>query len=130
MLAVELAKRAALETNPQIELTVLESAEDALEWLNSIKGDCRPKVIVLDLKLPKLDGLAVLRMLRMHEITCDIPVVVFSDAYTHEEVLLSYKVGANTFVNKPTDLAEFRNFLSDRLLYWMQPREPEISHAG
>lgn len=123
--AVELARNAAIKTCPEIDLRVLESVEVALDWLEAEPKEVLPSVIVLDLKLPKLDGLAVLRKLRMHQVTRDVPVVVFSDNFTHDDVLLSYRVGANTFLNKPLDLGQFCELMGERLRYWTQPRQHE-----
>jgi CheY-like chemotaxis protein len=85
-----------------------------------------PHIILLDLKLPKLDGLAVLRMLRIHDATRDIPVVVYSAEYTQDDMRMSYQVGANTFVAKPTDIAQFSEFLLERLVYWKHPLQREL----
>ena len=128
-LEVELARRAAVESCPAIELMVLGSADAVLDWLRGAKKENIPHLILLDLKLPKLDGLAVLRKLRMHDATRDIPIVVFSAAYTQDDVLMSYQVGANTFVSKPADLEQFSKFLCEQLEYWMHPRQREMFFA-
>jgi len=121
---IDLARRAAVESCPEIELMVLDSADAVLDWLSGrvAKKENTPHIILLDLKLPKLDGLGVLRKLRKHVATRDIPIVVFSAVYTHDDLLMSYQVGANTFVAKPTDLAQFREFLREQLEYWRHPR--------
>ena len=128
---VDLARRAAVESCPEIKLMVLESADAVLDWLSErvAKKEKIPHIILLDLKLPKLDGLAVLRKLRMHDATRDIPIVVFSAVYTQDDVLMSYQLGANTFVAKPADLAQFSEFLREQLEYWMHPRQREMLFA-
>ncbi|MBI3478822.1 MAG: response regulator [Nitrosomonadales bacterium] len=126
---VDLARRAAAECCPEIELKVLESVDAVLDWL----GDTRkkaPYLIMLDLKLPKLDGLAVLRRLRQHDATRDIPIVVFSAEYIQDDVRLSYQVGANTFVAKPADVAQFSAFLREQMEYWTHSRQREALLAG
>jgi len=127
---VDLARCAAVEFGAGLELMVLESVDAVLDWLSSGVAKNIPHLIMLDLKLPKLDGLAMLRKLRMHDATRDIPIVVFSAEYTQNDVLMSYQVGANTFVAKPADLAQFSEFLRAQLEYWMHPRQREIFLAG
>lgn len=123
---VELARRAVAEFGSEIELMVLENADVFLDWLLVAQKESLPHIILLDLKLPKLDGLAVLRKMRMHDATRDIPVVTFSAIYTHDDVLMSYKVGANTFVSKPTDLVQFNELIREKLKYWMHPHQREM----
>ena len=126
LLTIELARRAALECCPEIcpeiNLTVTGGGDAVLDWLRD--GEARskhmPHLILLDLKMPKLDGLAVLRKLRMHADTCDIPIVAFSAEYTQADVVMSYQVGVNSFVPMPTDLEQFKEFFRERLAYWMQ----------
>ena len=62
----------------------------------------------------------MLRKLRIDAHTRDIPIVAFSGEYTEADVLMSYRVGANSFVHKPTDLAQFKEFFAERLAHWMQ----------
>jgi len=123
---IELARRAVAGFGPGIELMVLDNADVFLDWLLQAQNESLPHIILLDLKLPKLDGLAVLRKLRMHDATRDIPVVTFSSNYTHDDVLMSYKVGANTFVSKPTDLVQFNELIREKLKYWMHPHQREM----
>ena len=126
LLSMELARRAAAESFPEIDLTVVGGGDAVLDWLNSsVAGNEQmPHIILLDLKLPKLDGLAVLRTLRKHGVIMrDVPIVVFSEIYTQADVLMSYQVGANSFVSKPADLAQFTEFLREQLAYWLQSRQ-------
>ena len=119
--AIDLARCAAVESCPEIDLTVIEGGDAVLDWLNSkVAGNEQmPHIILLDLKLPKLDGLAVLRTLRKHEAMRDVPIVAFSAEYTQPDVLMSYQVGANTFVAKPADIAQFTEFFREQLSYWL-----------
>lgn len=130
--AVELAQLAAAECCPEIDLVVVSAGDAVLDWLNDsvAKKERMPHIILMDLKLPKLDGLAVLRKLRMHAATRDIPIVAFSAEYTQADVLMSYQVGANSFVAKPADLAQFTGFLREQMAYWMQPRQRELAFAS
>lgn len=130
--ATDLAHRAAVESCPEINLTVVGGGDAVLDWLSDsvAKKEQMPHIILIDLKLPKLDGLAVLRKLRMHAATRDIPIVAFSAEYTQADVLMSYQVGANSFVAKPADLAQFTGFFREQLAYWMQPRQRELVFAA
>lgn len=125
---VDLALRAAVETCPEVSLTAVAGGDVALEWFEAgiEKSEKMPHIILLDLKLPKLDGLAVLRKLRSFPATNGIPIVVFSTEFTQAEVLMSYKVGANSFVVKPCDIAGYAEIFQERLAYWMQPQEREF----
>ena len=128
---IDLARRAAVKSFPELDLTVLEGVDAALNWLDEVtKNKHLPHIILLDLKLPKLDGLAVLRRLRMQPFLRDIPIVVFSSEYIQSDVLMSYQVGANSFVAKPTDIAQFTEFFREQLAYWLQPRQRELVFVG
>ena len=96
--ATDLAHRAVEESCPEVNLTVVGGGDAVLDWLNGsiAKKEQMPHIILMDMKLPKLDGLAVLRKLRMHAVTHDIPIVVFSAEYTQADILMSYQVGANS----------------------------------
>jgi CheY-like chemotaxis protein len=120
---IEFARLAAAATCPEVDLAVVDGGDAVLDWLEAgMKNQQQmPQIILLDLKLPKLDGLAVLRKLRSHAVTGEIPVVVFSAEYTQDEVLMSYKAGANTFVAKPADVAGYAEIFQQRLMYWMHP---------
>jgi len=130
--AADMAHRAAVEFCPEINLTVVGGGDAVLDWLSAsiAKKEQMPHIILMDMKLPKLDGLAVLRKLRMHAATRDIPIVAFSAEYTQADVLMSYQVGANSFVAKPVDLEQFAGFFREQLAYWMQPRQRELAFAA
>ncbi|HEU0283370.1 MAG TPA: response regulator [Gallionella sp.] len=129
--ATDLARHAAAESCPEINLTVVSGGDAVLDWLNDsvAKKEQMPHIILIDLNLPKLDGLAVLRTLRKQDAMRDIPIVAFSAEYTQADVLMSYQVGANSFVAKPADLAQFAGFFREQLAYWMQPRQRELVFA-
>lgn len=124
-LTVDMARRAAAESCPMINLTVMGCGVAALDWLNGsiAKKEAMPHIILLDLKFPKLDGLAVLRKLRIHHATRDVPIVAFSAEYTQADVLMSYRVGVNRFIAKPAGQRQFAEFFCDQLAYWLQPRQ-------
>lgn len=131
-LEIELACCAAVECRHELALVALQDADAVLGWLNDGVANSQPmpRVILINLKLPKLDGLAVLRKLRMNAATSDIPIVVFSAEYTQADVLMSYQVGANSFVAKPADLQQFTEFFREQLPYWLQPRQRVLTFAA
>jgi DNA-binding response OmpR family regulator len=98
-----------------LHLAVACDSGEALEWFSDTveRGYPMPRLILLDLKLPKLAGLAVLRTLRMETLLQDVPVVVFSEVHEPPDVVLSYQLGANSFVEKPANLAEFTVLLRE-----------------
>lgn len=127
LVQIELARCAAVESCPEIDLTAV-AGYAVLDWFSTCvrEKEQMPHIILLDLKLPKLDGLAVLRKLRGYAATSEIPIVVFSAEYTQADVLMSYKAGANSFVAKPIDPVGYAEFFRDRLAYWMHPQQRKL----
>lgn len=129
---IQLAQRAAAECGHEFSLVVLQDADAVIDWLNDDEALIRklPHIIMINLRLPKLDGLAVLRKLRIAVATRAIPILVFSEEYTQADVLMSYQIGANSFVAKPGDLQQFIEFFCEQLPYWLEPRQRKLSLAG
>ncbi len=125
LIEIEMARSACHLFLPTLQLVVVEDSAKALEWLaySSENNAPLPSLILLDLKLPKLIGLAVLRRLRMNALTLDLPIVVYSQEHEASDVVLSYKVGANSFVSKPSNIEQFSTLLLDLTAYWLQPRQ-------
>ncbi|NJD07922.1 MAG: response regulator [Methylococcaceae bacterium] len=85
-----------------------------------------PKVIMLDLRLPKVDGLEVLKVLKAHDHTRSIPVVVLTSSKEERDITESYQIGVNSFVSKPVEFEEFSDAVSRLGLYWLLVnRSPE-----
>ena len=104
------------------EVVVRRDGAAALEYL--IGSDASPAgelptVVLLDLKLPKLDGLEVLRAFRQNERTTLVPVVVLTASREDEDVLRSYSLGANAYVRKPVDFARFAESAKTLGLFWL-----------
>jgi two-component system, response regulator len=118
---IDMARRAAVESRSKICLSVAKGGDAVLNWFGAgvVNKEQIPHLILLDLQLPKLDGLAALRKLRGNDATRDIPIVVFSSQYTQADVLMSYRAGANSFVAKPHDYERLTEFFRERLDYWM-----------
>jgi two-component system, response regulator len=89
-----------------------------------------PTVILLDLKLPKLDGLGVLKRLRAEDRTRTLPVVVLTSSSQDADVIASYNLGANSYVRKPVEFGAFVEAVSSLGLYWVLLNRPPPLHAA
>ena len=89
-----------------------------------------PTVVLLDLKLPKLDGLGVLKRLRAEERTRTLPVVVLTSSSQDADVIASYNLGANSYVRKPVEFGAFVEAVSSLGLYWVLLNRPPPLHAA
>lgn len=125
-----LTVRALKKNKFGIELVVVQDGVEALDYLfgqGSFAGrDTRemPQVILLDLKLPKLDGLGVLRRLRNDGRTKLLPVVILTSSNEEEDRLNGYGLGANSYVRKPVDFEAFVAAAAQLGLYWLVLNEP------
>lgn len=90
----------------------------------------RPRLILLDLKLPKVDGLEVLRSLRSNNETKSIPVIIFTSSSEEQDILDSYYLGANSYVRKPVDFNQFCEALRQIGLYWLTLNQLPPLHKG
>jgi len=117
-LTLRALKRGQL-TNPVV---VARNGEEALTVLFS--ANPLPSVVLLDLKLPKIDGLEVLRRIRAHESTRMLPVVVLTSSSEERDIVESYSLGANSYVRKPVDFDQFTTAVSQLGLYWVLINEP------
>ena len=120
-----LTLRAFSKNKIENDIVVTRDGAQALDFLLK-KGDFtnrqqveNPQVIFLDLKLPKISGLEVLKQIRTEPSTRLIPVVVFTSSKEDEDILQSYKNGANSFVRKPIEFSEFSNAVKELGLYWV-----------
>jgi len=86
-------------------------------------GAALPALVILDLKLPKLDGLGVLRALRAHDRTRFLPVVILTSSKEEQDMISGYALGANSYVRKPVDFAEFLEAVKVLGLYWLMLNE-------
>ncbi|MBN2047188.1 MAG: response regulator [Anaerolineaceae bacterium] len=114
-LTIRAFKRRKL-TNP---INIARDGEEALEWIERWEsGEDIPVVILLDLNLPKISGLDVLRQLKQHEIYRTIPVVVLTSSDENRDVQEAYQLGANSYIVKPVDFEKFMDVAAQLELYW------------
>ena len=104
------------------EIYVSRDGEEALAAI--LNANPLPSVILLDLKLPKIDGLAVLQRIRAHERTKYLPVVVLTSSSEQRDIIESYSFGANSYVQKPVDFEQFATAITQLGLYWALLNEP------
>lgn len=127
---VELTLRAFRKSKILNEIVVVTDGVEALDYVfatGSHAGrnlEASPAVILLDLKLPKIGGLEVLRRLRADERTRRIPVVMLTSSKEETDILSSYDLGANSFVRKPVDFAQFVDAAQQLGMYWLVMNEP------
>lgn len=121
----ELTLRALRKNNIKNEVVVARDGAEALEYLfgeGKYKGrdlSQMPQVILLDLKLPKIDGLGVLQRLRADERTRLMPVVILTSSKEDNDLMQGYSLGANSYVRKPVDFGEFMEAVRQLGLYWL-----------
>jgi len=120
-----LTLRALRRNNIANEIIVARDGQEALDYLfatGAFDGrdiNEQPQVILLDLKLPKVDGLQVLERLRAEPETRHIPVVVLTSSNEERDIIRSYDLGANSYVRKPVDFEQFLQAARQLGLYWM-----------
>jgi len=109
------------------EVVVVRAGAEALAFFYEATraGDePLPELVLLDLKLPKVDGLQVLKILREDAHTRRLPVVVLSSSSEERDIVQSYELGANSYVRKPVDFAEFSETVRQLAIYWLGLNEP------
>ncbi len=103
-------------------ITVAHDGAEALDLLfgpDGQGGQMQPSIILLDLKLPKVDGLEVLRRIRGDERTKFLPVVILTSSREEQDLIASYRLGCNSYVRKPVNFAEFLEAVRQLGLYWL-----------
>lgn len=112
------------------QVHVAWNGEEAINYLfgdsTTSKKRLKPKVILLDLKLPKVDGIEVLRRLKSEESTRNIPVVVLTSSREERDIIKSYDLGVNSYIVKPVQFDEFAHVIRELGLYWQMINQPPI----
>ena len=127
---VALTRRALSKNNILNDMVVLADGAAALDYFFGGEVPSSPAVILLDLKLPKIDGLEVLRRLRGDERTKLWPVVILTSSKEEQDLLKGYSLGANSYVRKPVDFAQFVEATRQLGLYWLVLNEMPPSATG
>jgi two-component system response regulator len=128
-LDAEMTMRALRKNNLANNAIVARDGQEALDFF-FCRGNYKnrnitrsPKVVLLDLKLPKVSGLEVLRTVKADERTAHIPIVVIASSAETTDILEAYKMGANSYVVKPVEFDQFINAMSSLGLYWLLVNE-------
>ena len=127
---VELTLHALEEYNISNKIEVVEDGAEALDYLFATGAYAgrdmseMPSVVLLDLKLPKVDGLEVLRRIRDDDRTKNLPVVILTSSSEEEDLTKSYELGANSYVRKPVNFDQFSEAVRQLGLYWLLLNEP------
>lgn len=129
---IKLTLKALQKHNLANKVTVLKDGAEALDFLFA-EGEYAdrdnkemPKVIFLDLKLPLVDGIEVLRKIKFEETTKKIPVVVLTSSKESRDIDECYKLGVNSYIVKPLDFEKFLDSVSNLGLYWVLMNEPPV----
>ncbi len=129
----ELALMGLKESGIMNEIFVVRDGEEALHFLFA-EGQYKkrnpaelPAVILLDLKLPKLNGFEILERIRANALTKCVPVVILTSSSEEEDVVSGYKLGANSYVRKPIEFKQFAEAVRQLGLYWLLLNEPPVT---
>jgi two-component system, response regulator len=131
----ELTLRALARNNIGNHVAVVRDGQEAIDWIEgtgthgSRDPNDVPALILLDLKLPKIDGLEVLRRLRAHPRTAVVPVVILTSSKEDRDRANGYYGGANSYVQKPVDFTAFVDAVRQLGMYWLMLNEPPPAEA-
>jgi two-component system response regulator len=133
---VELTLRAFRKNNIANQMVVVHDGVEALDYIFcrgayvDRNGKEMPRLILLDLKLPKMNGLQVLERLRSDEQSKMVPVVILTSSKEESDLISSYRNGANSYVRKPVDFNQFVDAVKNIGLYWLLINEPPPDNDG
>ena len=133
---VELARRAFDKANIANPIVVAEDGAEALDYLFATGAwagrgpESTPVMVLLDLKLPRVDGLEVLRQLRADPRTKHLPVVILTTSVEERDVVRGYDLGCNSYIRKPIDFTQLADAMRQLGLYWLILNEPPPAAGG
>lgn len=116
-----LTLRALKKCNLANKVHAVQDGAEALDWL---RNNHRPKVVLLDLKLPKVSGLEVLAEVRGDRALSDIPIVILTSSREEPDVARAYELGVNSYIVKPVDFTQFTEAVRQLGMYWILLNEP------
>ncbi|HEY9077296.1 MAG TPA: response regulator [Anaerolineaceae bacterium] len=131
---IKLTKKAFEKSHLVNQLVIVQDGQEALEYLfanvhqDNQETHEHPALVLLDLRLPKIDGLEVLRQIRLNQRTCLLPVVILTTSREEQDLLRGYELGANSYIQKPIDPDQFFNAIQQLGMYWLVLNEepPEV----
>lgn len=126
----ELTLRALKKNNLANQIVIVTDGEEALNFIfarGSFSERNIPRVILLDLKLPKVDGLEVLKIIKEDPRTKIIPVVVLTSSTEEKDIIESYRLGVNSYIVKPVDFTKFIATIRDLGMYWLAINQPPVA---
>jgi len=132
---IELSLHALRSENLCNHIHVARDGEEALDYVfrraaySTRPEECNPTIILLDLKLPKVDGMEVLRQVKANVSTRMIPVVILTSSSEERDVCESYRLGVNSYIQKPVDFTQFRETVKHLGLYWLVVNHAVPAHA-
>jgi CheY-like chemotaxis protein len=132
---VELTERAFRKSEVEHTIIVARDGIEALDYLFATGKHARrdpytlPHLVLLDLKLPRLDGLQVLERIRANPATSLLPIVILTSSVEPRDLVAAYSVGANSYVRKPVDFAQFHEATRQLALYWLVLNHPPPSRG-
>jgi two-component system, response regulator len=125
---IDLTLMALQKNNIENEIVVARNGEEALDYLlqqtRSKEPPKLPAVILLDINMPGVDGLQVLKKIKADDYTRRIPVVILTSSSEHQDLLEGYNLGANSYIRKPVDFNKFTNAVRQMGMYWLAVNEP------
>ncbi len=127
---MDLALHALKQEKLANRILVARDGEEALDFLfcrgafANRSFDHPPKLVLLDLKLPKVDGMEVLRQVKSNPRTKTIPIVIMTSSKEERDLVASYNLGANSYIQKPVDFDQFRKTVKSVGLYWLVTNQP------
>lgn len=127
---LDLTMRALAESHVGNRIHIARDGEEALDYLfcrgahSARDPNCRPRLILLDLKLPKVDGLEVLEQVRRDPHTCSVPVVVLTSSKQEQDLARAYRLKANSYIQKPVDFDQFHDTVKRIGYYWLLINQP------
>lgn len=128
----DLTVRALRKGNISNDIQIVRDGAEALDYLFAQGAYAgrditqRPQVVLLDLKLPKINGLEVLKKIRETEATKSLPVVILTSSREEKDLLTGYKLGANSYICKPVDMNQFTTAIQQLGLYWLVLNETPV----
>jgi two-component system, response regulator len=127
---LDLTLRALKEEHICNRIQIARDGEEALDFLfcrgrhSQRDPDCHPKLILLDLKLPKVDGLEVLEQIKGDPRTRSLPVVVLTSSKQEQDLVRGYRLGVNSYIQKPVDFIQFKETIKRLGFYWLVVNQP------